>query len=97
MTTETGPIYGVPLIDTLPLCEGGMRQQMPSRHDLAWCQDVNAYRVAAGYEVLLAHYHRVCEERNRLKAMLKEIHEWDRDYPSLAQGIYERIAKELGP
>lgn len=67
MTTDTGPIYGVPLIDTLPLSEGGMLQQMPSRRDLVWCQDAMAYRVAAGYEVLLAHYHRVCEERDSLE------------------------------
>lgn len=52
---ETGPIYGVKLIDTLPLGTGGMSQQMPSRNDL---EDVRqmSQRTAAGYEVLLSHY-----------------------------------------
>ncbi len=33
-SNELGPVYGVPLIDTLPLGSGGMKQQMPSRDDL---------------------------------------------------------------
>jgi len=54
--TQTGPIYGVPLIDTLPLgLNGGMLQQMPSRADLSDVRQV-CERVAAGYEVLLSHY-----------------------------------------
>ena len=72
MTNETGPIYGTPLIDTLPLGEGGMLQQMPSRADLRMCRGRNE-RVAAGYEVLLAHYHRVCEERDALKRILSKV------------------------
>jgi len=67
MTTETGPIYGVPLIDKLPYGDAGWVQLMPSRSDLKWCQDSMSSRVAAGYEVLLAHYQKVCEERDRLK------------------------------
>ncbi len=27
-SNELGPVYGVPLIDTLPLGSGGMKQQM---------------------------------------------------------------------
>ncbi len=50
-----GPIYGVELIDTLPLGKGGMIQQMPSRDDLKRSR-THGDRVAAGYEVLLAHY-----------------------------------------
>lgn len=51
---EKGPIYGVELIDTLPLGKaGGMLQAMPNRDDL---RGVRCARVAAGYEVLLAHY-----------------------------------------
>lgn len=99
MTTETGPIYGIPLIDSLPLGNDGMLQQMPSRHDLAWCQDVNAYRVAAGYEVLLAHYHRVCEERDRLKSLVIEISEdmgdCIRGHNLLSDSIRERIENEV--
>lgn len=55
--SEHGPIYGVELIDTLPLGNGGWTQQMPSRSDL---EGVKGYRqgqrVVAGYEVLLNHY-----------------------------------------
>lgn len=71
MTQETGPIYGVPLIDSLPMGET-MRQAMPSRSDLIWCKMTHD-KVAAGYEVLLAHYHRVCEERDALKRILSKV------------------------
>ena len=73
MTQETGPIYGIPLIDKLPLGEGGMLQQMPSRDALECCLDSDLDSVAAGYEVLLAHYHRVCEERDALKRILSKV------------------------
>ena len=96
MTNETGPIWNVPLIDSLPITDSGMTQAMPSRADLRMCRGRNE-RVAAGYEVLLAHYHRVCEERDRLRGLLREINEWDRDYPSLPLGIVERIEKENLP
>lgn len=60
MTIETGPIYGVPLIQSLPLgMNGGMLQQMPSRADLVviGCGEKGSgQRVVAGYEVLLSHY-----------------------------------------
>lgn len=72
MTTETGPIYGVPLIDTLPLNETGtLRQQMPMRKDLILCNHSHS-RVANGYEVLLAHYRKVCEERDRLRQQVRD-------------------------
>ncbi len=67
MTNETGPIYCIPLIERMPLGDSGMTQAMPSRADLRMCRGRNE-RVAAGYEVLLAHYHRVCEERDKWKA-----------------------------
>lgn len=77
MTQETGPIWGVPLIDTLPidtlpLGDAGWRQAMPSRDDLEDCILKDCDRVAAGYEVLLAHYHKVCEERDRLKQQVRD-------------------------
>lgn len=55
MTTELGPTYSVPLIDSLPLGWGGMTQKLPSRQDL---EDVRtmSQRTAAGYEVLMKHY-----------------------------------------
>lgn len=64
---ETGPIYGVPLIETLPLgTNGGMLQRMPSRADL---QDIRQMceRACAGYEVLLSHYRAKCERVAQLE------------------------------
>lgn len=60
-----GPIYGVDLIDELPLGKnGGMTQSMPNADDLrAIAQDHT--RVVAGYEVLLDHY-------QQLKAVVDE-------------------------
>jgi hypothetical protein len=54
---KAGPIYGVELIDSLPLDGGSMTQAMPSRRDL---DDVlkRSQRTVAGYEVLLEHYRR---------------------------------------
>ena len=73
MTNETGPIYGTPLIDTLPLSDNGaLRQRMPMRNDLLLCRGDHC-RVAEGYEVLLAHYHNVCEERDSLKRLLSKV------------------------
>jgi len=72
--SELGPLYGVELIDDLPLRpgkEGGMRQQMPSCSDL---QGVKNYRqgqrVVAGYEVLLNHWREQCYELERLQAIV---------------------------
>ncbi len=72
MTTqpELGPIYGVELLDSLPL-GGGMTQALPSRSDLEgirnWRQ---GQRVVAGYEVLLAHYRRLRAIVDRLTTEL---------------------------
>lgn len=64
---EFGPIYGVKLIDSLPL-NNGMLQAMPSRDDLE--QARKGYeRVVAGYEVLLQHYHDLLAARkNELRS-----------------------------
>lgn len=72
MTTETGPIYGVPLIEFLTLSET-LRQAMPSRADLEDSRLLGSDRLAAGYEVLLAHCHRVCDERDSLKRLLSKV------------------------
>lgn len=55
--TQLGPTYNVPLLESLPLGFGGMIQKLPSRQDL---EDVRtmSQRTAAGYEVLLKHYHK---------------------------------------
>jgi len=67
--TETGPIYNVPLIKTLPLGTGGMLQACPTRADLKQVAAVNE-RTAAAYEVLLGHYQRLQEENRELRALL---------------------------
>ena len=56
LTPETGPVYNVPLIDSLPLGSGGMTQAMPSRSDLIQVSKISM-RTAAGYEVLLQKHH----------------------------------------
>jgi hypothetical protein len=63
---EFGPIYGVELLDVLPISErsGRMFQALPSRADLEKVGH-SCTRAAAGYEVLLAHYR---EEKRKLAA-----------------------------
>jgi hypothetical protein len=56
---ERGPIYSVPLIDSLPL-DGGMLQAMPSRGDLLRVKGLST-RAVAGYEVLLGRHHQMVE------------------------------------
>jgi hypothetical protein len=79
MSEEHGPIYNVPLIDSLPLTEGGMRQAMPSRADL----DAVHYRhdrVVAGYEVLLAHYQESQAQLSALRAELEAVNALGRQW-----------------
>ena len=52
-----GPIYGVQLLDSLPL-DGRMRQALPDADDLVRVRNMSE-RTAAGYEVLLEHYRRL--------------------------------------
>lgn len=62
LTGENGPVYSVPLIDSLPLNDGSsFRQAMPSLADLKQAARVNL-RVVAGYEVLLEHYVTLLEQ-----------------------------------
>lgn len=63
---ETGPVYGVPLIDTLPLGKGMMLQQMPPRADLVKAKKHHT-RLVAGYEVLLAHYTQLKSDLERIQ------------------------------
>ena len=84
MSKETGPVYGVALIETMPF--GGMLQQMPSRFDLSQCR-LNHERVAASYEVLLHHYQQG-EIRNQslvaeLRAQRKNVHEVVKEFRKL--------------
>ncbi len=64
---ETGPIYSVPLIDSLPI-GGGMKQAMPSRQDLVKVQEVNT-RVVAGYEVAIAKIAQLEDELQDSRSM----------------------------
>jgi hypothetical protein len=70
-TGERGPIYGVELIDSLPIGTGGFVQAMPSRSDLNQARRTGD-RLVAGYEVLLRHYSEAVEEIARLNQVVKE-------------------------
>lgn len=65
-----GPIYTVPLIDSLPLNPenaSGTLQQMPTADDLKGIKDYRqGQRVVAGYEVLLHHWRLQQAEITRL-------------------------------
>ncbi len=69
---DSGPIYGVRLLHTLPLGSGGMVQALPSRDDLKLVSKLNT-RTAAGYEVLLSHYQAKCEEVSRLRDVIQQV------------------------
>lgn len=64
-----GPVYGVKLIDTLPL-GSGILQQMASERDLRDIMEKSSCgeRVAAAYEVLLDRYQKFLESLQRIKA-----------------------------
>ena len=67
-----GPIYSVPLIDTLPMNPDkpdGTLQQMPSFEDLTGIKGYpQGTRVCAGYEVLLHHWRIQKQQIERLKS-----------------------------
>lgn len=71
-----GPVYSVPLIDTLPLNPAnpnGMLQQMASRDELQLVVERVGERVAAAYEILL-HYWRIQHgEIERLKRVMEAV------------------------
>lgn len=67
---ERGPIYGVELLDSLPL-DGGMRQALPSLRDLENVWDVSE-RTVAGFEVLTEHYRRAMVEIERLRKEMND-------------------------
>ena len=100
MTQETGPLYCIPLIEFLPMGDT-MRQAMPSRDDLEDCILKDCDRVAAGYEVLLAHYHQVCEERDsRCRVISEDVAHVLRDLDALAkvwgdEAVFRRCRDKL--
>lgn len=70
--SEKGPIYGVELIDVLPVGSGSMRQAMPSRMDLNRVLKVNE-RTVAGYEVLLASWRELLEAGKLMWAFYNDL------------------------
>ncbi len=68
--TEHGPIYGVELIDTLPIPGSGMFQKMPTREDLEKSRTYGD-RVAAGYEIALQRIAQLEAERDKDKAFMQ--------------------------
>lgn len=60
---ELGPIYGIPLVESMRLGTGGMHQAMPCRDELERCRSRGFERVVAAYEVLLAHYRELAKEK----------------------------------
>ena len=71
MSDNTGSVYGVELIDSLPVGDGPMRQAMPSRGDLVRVRS-RCERMVAGYEVLLEHYRRSQERLVAAEALLRD-------------------------
>ena len=69
---QCGPIYGVELVDELPIGKSGMFQCMPGRNELKRVMRVSQRTVAA-YEVLTSHYLREREEVERLKAVIRRV------------------------
>ena len=89
-----GPIYGVELLDSLPL-DGGMRQALPSAEDLVQVRNVSE-RTVAGYEVLLEHYQRL---REALLACRKYADAAMADDPNdgLALVVEKIVSGRMGP
>lgn len=96
MAIERGPVYGVELLESLPLDGGSMRQALPSRRDLEHVRKVNE-RTAAGYEVLLEHYRRLQAENGRLRAKLQRVRDWLMHLAYSEGGIVKEIDDELQP
>ena len=81
-----GPIYGVTLLETLPIDKGGMLQQMPSRCDLMQVQKISQ-RTTAGFEVLTHHYQKRCDEVARLTDMIRQVIEGTWSVTELQEAI----------
>jgi len=98
--SETGPIYGVELLDSLPIGDGTMRQALPSRVDLEGVKDYRqGQRVVAGYEVLLEHYRQAIEVLREVKEYAEGHHAQEETcvwLHSLTVDIPSRIEIALG-
>jgi hypothetical protein len=72
ITADSGPVYGVRLIDSLPIGTGQMLQAMPKRSDLIQAQKVSE-RTVAGYEVLLSHYRELLIYKEAMDSMAAQM------------------------
>lgn len=72
ISNKSGPVYGVRLLDTLPLGSGSMLQAMPCKSDLEQVRRINE-RTVAGFEVLTDHYREQCNEVARLKDLIRQV------------------------
>ena len=85
-TADTGPVYGVTLLDSLPLGKGGMLQAMPNRKDLERVREISL-RTVAGFEVLTYHYRHQLSETNRLTLLIRNVIEGEWNVTELAEAI----------
>jgi hypothetical protein len=72
ISKDSGPVYGVRLIDTLPLGSGAMLQAMPIRQDLIDARSMSE-RTVAGYEVLLSHYRELLIYKEAMDSMAAQM------------------------
>lgn len=83
-----GPVYEVPLLDTLPI--GGMLQALPSRDDLSGILDGRSgTRIVCGYEVLMMHYRKTRDAFEAARAFI-DSHVAD---PDLTDEMVERFTE----
>ena len=69
LTDNRGPVFGVQLLDTLPIgTSGKLQQAMPSADELRQVKNISDRTVAA-YEVLTDHY-------RELVSTLRELHDF---------------------
>ena len=71
-SNDVGPIYGVRLIEELPLGKGGIIQEMPSSDDLKKVQRISE-RTVAGFEVLTEHYRSKCNMVSSLRSVIERV------------------------
>ena len=72
ISDQCGPVYGVRLLETLPLGNSNMLQALPNKADLKQVQRISE-RTVAGFEVLTAHYMEQCNEVARLKELIRQV------------------------
>lgn len=69
--SKAGPLYGVELLESLPIGNAGWSQAMPGREELARVAKISSRTVAA-YEVLTAQYLRLKAESEKLESVREQ-------------------------